>query len=138
MANILIADTYPSIGLLYREVLQEQGHRVLVALSGKEALRLSLREPIDIVVLDDRLPDFEAEELLAKLKRDQPGIRGILSVSHTFGSVTNPGSWDAIIVKTNDFTVLESEVERLCQETSSTVSPLPKEHEEQEIAPRYG
>ena len=137
MANILIADKYPSIGLLYREVLQEQGHRVLVALSGKEAFRLSLCEPIDIVVLDDGLPDFEAEELLAKLKRYRPGMRGVLSVSKIFGSVTNPGFWDAIFIKTNDFRVLESEVEMLCQESSSTVSPLLKANEEEENAPRY-
>lgn len=137
MANILIVDTYPSIGLLYREVLQEQGHRVLVALSGEEALRLALCEPIDIVVLDDRLPDFEADELLRKLKRVQPHILGVLSVSSTFGSPINADLWDAIFVKTNDFGVLESAVERLCHESSSTVSPPLKQHEEQEIAPRY-
>ena len=38
MANILIADNYLSIGLLYREILEQDGHKVLVAKSGKAAL----------------------------------------------------------------------------------------------------
>ena len=137
MANILIVDSYFPIGLLYREVLQDSGHRVFLATSGKQASLLALHENIDVAVVNDELPDFEAEELLGKLKQFQPHILGLLSISSTFGSPINPDLWDAIFIKTNDFRVLESEAERLCQESSSTVSPLLKEHEEQEIGPRY-
>lgn len=137
MVNILIVDSYFSVGLLYREVLQERGHRVFIALSGKEALLFGLHQDIDIVVVDDSLPDLDAEELLRKLKLLQPHMRSILSISSTFGSPTKPDLWGAFFIKSNDFRVLESEVERLCQGSSSTVSPLLKENEEQEIVPRY-
>ena len=85
MAKILIVDNYLSIGLLYREVLQDQGHSVFVAMNGKEASLRALYERIDIAVVDDKLPDFEAEKVLERLKRLQPHMRGILSISSTFG-----------------------------------------------------
>jgi CheY-like chemotaxis protein len=118
MANILIVDSYPSIGLLYREVLQEQGHCVFATMSGKEALFLVLHEEIDIAVVDDRLPDFDADELLRRLKQLQPHILGVFSVSTTFGLLTNPGLWDAVFLKSNDFEILEAEIERLWRERS--------------------
>ena len=75
----------------------------------------------DIAVVDDKLPDFNADELLRKLKQLQPDMFGVLSVSSTFGLLTNPGLWDAIFLKTNDFRILEAEIERLWRETSIAV-----------------
>jgi len=137
MANILIVDSYSSVGLLYREVLEERGHRVFIALSGKEAVLFGLHEDIDIAVVDDKLFDLEAEELLRKLKLLQPHIQSILSISSTFVSPINPRLWGAIFIKTHDFRVLESEVERICHKSTSTVSPVLKENEKQEIASSY-
>jgi CheY-like chemotaxis protein len=137
MANILIVDSYLAVGLLYREVLHERGHRVFLAMNGKDALVLVLHEDIDIAVVDDKLSDFKAEDLLDRLKHRQPDVQGILSVSSTFGPAPEPGFWQAIFSKTHDFRVLESVVENLCSDSSSIVSPLLKQTEEQEIAPRY-
>jgi CheY-like chemotaxis protein len=137
MANILIVDSYLSIGLLYREVLHERGHRVFLAMSGKDALVCVLHEDIDIAVVDDKLSDFGAEELLDRLKQHRPGVRGILSLSSTFASVPEPGFWEAMFSKTHDFRVLESVVENLCSDSSSIASPLLKKTEEQKIVPRY-
>jgi DNA-binding response OmpR family regulator len=115
MANILIVDSYLSIGLLYREVLREKGHRVFVMLSGQEAVHLARHENIDIAVVDDKLRDFEAERVLERLKQLQPHIRGILSVSRDFDLSVNARLWNGIFVKSNDFNVLESEIKRICQ-----------------------
>jgi response regulator RpfG family c-di-GMP phosphodiesterase len=130
VGNILIVDNYLSIGLLYREVLQEEGHRVFVAMNGKQASFLAQHERIDLVVVDDKLPDSEAEDVLRIVKGFQPHIRGILSFSSTFRSTFNAPVWDGVISKTHDFRVLESEVARVCHESSSPVSPLVAEKEE--------
>jgi chemotaxis response regulator CheB len=123
MANILLVDNYLSIGLLYREVLQDDGHRVFVAMNGKQAFLLAQHERIDVVIVDDKLPDSEAEDVLRMLQGFQPHIRAILSFSSTFGSGLNTRLWDGIVNKTHDFRILGSEVERLCHESSSTMSP---------------
>lgn len=115
MANILVADQYLSIGLLYREVLRDEGHRVFVALSGKEALDLALHQHLDMAIVDDTLPDFSAEELFEKLKWLQHRIKGIVIVSTDFGPEHDARLWDGIFIKTNNFTLLEAEVERLRQ-----------------------
>jgi len=137
MANILIVDNYPYIGLLYREVLQDEGHRVLVAMSGKEALLLAPHKRIDIVIVDDKLPDFEAEVVLGKLKRVQPHTRGILSISSTFIPSGDSCLWDGIFIKTHDFTILKAEIKKLWQGTSSEVlTPIQRDKEHQ-IEPRF-
>jgi CheY-like chemotaxis protein len=137
MANILIVDGYISIGLLYSEVLQDEGHRVLVAMSGKEALLLALHERIDLVVVDDKLPDLEAEEVLRKLKQVQPHTRGILIISSTFIPSGDLCLWDGIFSKTHDFRILKAEIKRVWQGSSSKVSKpiqLDKEHQSE---PRF-
>jgi DNA-binding response OmpR family regulator len=117
MANILVVDQYLSIGLLYREVLQDEGHRVFVALSGKEALDFALHQRLDMAIVDDTLADFSAEELFEELKRLQYRLKGIVIVSTDFDPEHDARLWDGIFVKTNNFTLLEAEVERLRQES---------------------
>lgn len=116
MVHILEADSYLAIGLLYRDVLQDQGHAVSLATSGREACLLGLKKRFDIAIVDDRLPDFDPEELLGELRRRQPHIRGILSVSSIFGPRGNPRLWDGTFNKTHDFRILLAEVARLWQE----------------------
>jgi CheY-like chemotaxis protein len=113
MANILILDSYSAVSLLYREVLEEHGYYVFTAASGREALLLALHRPIDIAVVDDRLPDFSPDEVFARLKQIQPDVRGILNVSSIFGSASNGERWDGLIGKSSDYTLLGAEVDRL-------------------------
>jgi hypothetical protein len=113
MANILIVDSYHAVSLLYREVLEEHGHHVLSATSGREALRIALDKTIDIAVVDDKLPDFSADELLIRLRKLQPQMRGILSVSSIFGGPADGQMWDGLIGKSSDYTLLRAEIDRL-------------------------
>ena len=113
MANILIVDSYSAVCLLYREVLEEHGHHVFMSASGREALLVALHRPIDIAVVDDRLPDCSADEVFIRLKQLQPHARGILSVSSIFGSASKGEKWDGLIGKSSDYSLLRAEVDRL-------------------------
>ena len=55
MANILLVDNYLSIGLLYREVLQEEGHRVFVAMNGKQKRSMLLSSMINSPILRQKM-----------------------------------------------------------------------------------
>jgi response regulator RpfG family c-di-GMP phosphodiesterase len=116
MANILIVDSYFSIGLLYREVLEDQGHKVLVAKSGKEAIYLAPCERVDIVVVDDALPDYGAEELFVELKKYQPNIRGVLTISYTLGWQRNELLWDEIVYKSGNFLIFQEKIKKVSQD----------------------
>ncbi len=121
MATILVVDEYLSIGLLYREVLQDEGHLVFVALSGKEALDLALHERVDLAIVDDTLPDVEADELLRELKQLQEPVKGILDISSDFSSPHDPHLWDGIFIKSNNFIILQAKVKRLLEKSSGTI-----------------
>ena len=113
MANILIVDSYHAVNLLYEEVLKEHGHNVFPATSGREALLVALERTIDIAVVEDKLPDFAADEVFIRLKQLQPHVRGILNISSIFGSASNGERWDGVIGKSSDYTHLRAEIDRV-------------------------
>ena len=119
MANILIVDSYPAISSFYCEALEEYGHHVFPANSGMEAILVALSKIIHIAVVDDKLPDLDAEEVFTRLKQLQPHMRGILSVSSILGSTPDAQRWDGLFTKSADYTLLEAEVDRLAGISSS-------------------
>ena len=52
MSTVLLVVSYPNLAALYRDVLAEEGHRVLMASGGKESIAIALAEEIDLVVMD--------------------------------------------------------------------------------------
>ena len=65
---ILVVDDEPAITHLLRRVLEEDGHRVVVAIDGRAALdRVAERRP-DLVVLDADMPEVGGFEVCRRLK----------------------------------------------------------------------
>ena len=69
MAVVLVVDDEVRIRELVRRYLEHEGHQVLTAGSGAEALETARRVVIDLVVLDLRLPDIPGEEVAAEIRR---------------------------------------------------------------------
>ena len=69
MAVVLVVDDEVRIRELVRRYLEHDGHHVLTAAGGAEALELAQRTAIDLVVLDLRLPDVPGEEVARELRR---------------------------------------------------------------------
>ena len=69
MAVVLVVDDEVRIRDLVRRYLEHEGHHVLTASSGAEALEISQRAEVDLVVLDLRLPDIPGEEVAAEIRR---------------------------------------------------------------------
>ena len=62
-------------GLMLRKLLLESaGYRVLMATSGREAIRLFESEPIDAAILDYFMPDMNGLALAQKLRASTPRI----------------------------------------------------------------
>ena len=69
--KILLVDDDPVIRLLASTALeQREGFTVVCASSGKEALELAHREPFDLVLLDQLMPDMAGSEVLENLRED--------------------------------------------------------------------
>lgn len=67
-ATVLVAEDDADLRGVLSAALTRNGHRVLQARDGAEALAAIEREPVDLVVLDLVMPNIDGYEVLARLK----------------------------------------------------------------------
>lgn len=73
--HILVVDDDPEIREVIDDYLTEEGFRVSLAADGKAMREVLERGPVDLVILDVRLPDEDGLTLATKLRRSsQAGI----------------------------------------------------------------
>jgi len=68
-ASILVVDDNPQYRLVAEARLSAAGYRVLQAESGERALEMFAREPVDLVLLDVRMPGIDGFATLDRLRR---------------------------------------------------------------------
>lgn len=79
-SKVLVVDDDQSLGNLLKEVLETQGHEVLLAPRAEDALSLLERETVDVVISDERMPGMSGSEFLTVVNRKYPDtIRIILT-----------------------------------------------------------
>ena len=83
--NILVVDDEELQRSLLQGFLEKQGFPVKTAANGKQALQIFMEYPIELVLLDHRMPDMNGDELLAKFKDINPMVRAIMITA--FGAV---------------------------------------------------
>ena len=69
MAVVLVVDDEVRIRDLVRRYLEHEGHQVLTAGSGAEALEIAGHTAVDLIVLDLRLPDITGEEVATENRK---------------------------------------------------------------------
>ncbi|HLB43849.1 MAG TPA: response regulator, partial [Candidatus Limnocylindrales bacterium] len=77
-SRILVVDDEPSIRELLDIVLQREGYEVLLAESGRTAVDLLEREPIDLLISDIKMPDMSGVEVLRAARGLDPDLLGIM------------------------------------------------------------
>ncbi len=68
-ATILVVDDEDPVQRLVRIPLEREGHRVLAAMSGEEALEIAASETLDLVLLDIMLPGIDGIEVCRQLRQ---------------------------------------------------------------------
>jgi two-component system, cell cycle sensor histidine kinase and response regulator CckA len=69
--NVLIADANNTSCDLLRTVLETEGHAVIVAANGREALELLERHPVDAVISDLLMPNLDGYRLCREIRQDK-------------------------------------------------------------------
>jgi DNA-binding NtrC family response regulator len=77
MARILVIDDDEQIRSVLRRALEGEGHEVLEAGDGTEALRLHRATPADLVITDILMPKKDGLEVLLALRRGSPRLKVI-------------------------------------------------------------
>ena len=80
--KILIADDEAMQRELLAGFLRKRGHEVFEAADGTSAVQLFEREPIQLALLDHRMPGLTGDAVLARLKAINPLVRAILITAY--------------------------------------------------------
>ena len=67
--NILVADDDQVILDLLKEILQREGYQIFLASNGEEAVEAIKRYPIDVAILDIKMPIMDGIEALKRIKK---------------------------------------------------------------------
>ena len=81
-ATVLVVDDEALVRWSLKERLSDDGHRVLEAGTGREALERAA-EGVDLVLLDYKLPDSDGLAILAQLKERDRDLPVILLTAHS-------------------------------------------------------
>jgi CheY-like chemotaxis protein len=76
--TILLVDDNPHGLVARKQLLSEQGHQVVSALSGEEALGLFAKQDFGLVVTDFKMSGMDGVALIAKLHQLKPEVKTIL------------------------------------------------------------
>jgi DNA-binding NtrC family response regulator len=80
--RILIVDDDVGTCETLADVLRARGQVVLAATSGGEGLRILARHPVDVAIVDVKLPDMSGLELLDAIKKASPHTVVIVVTAH--------------------------------------------------------
>lgn len=111
MAIVLVVDDEPDILFFLQVILEEIGHRVLVARNGKEGLETAVRSVPDLIVTDWNMPQMDGAEFCARL-RLYPTLAHVpvVMLSARYPPVGKEALWNTFLRKPVDLETFESTV----------------------------
>jgi CheY-like chemotaxis protein len=74
VAKVLIVDDEQSLLFLLQQIVEEQGHNVLLAENGVQALEKVEKEKPALIITDVMMPVMDGYQLLAEVKT-RPGLK---------------------------------------------------------------
>ena len=81
MKTILVVDDDEAIRTLLQEDLEEEGYKVLIRTNARDALKMVAAEPLDLVILDIRMPGMDGLEALPRILGIKEGLPVIMNTA---------------------------------------------------------
>jgi diguanylate cyclase (GGDEF)-like protein/PAS domain S-box-containing protein len=81
--TLLLVDDEPNVISALKRIFRTQGYQILTANSGPEGLELLARNPVDIIIADQRMPGMTGVEFLRAAKAAHPLTTRIVLSGHT-------------------------------------------------------
>ena len=82
-ATILVVDDEPNLRRVLSAVLARDGHEVLVADGGRDAVRKAKAErKLNLLITDYLMPDMNGLEVLEAVRKHHPGLRTLIISGH--------------------------------------------------------
>ena len=117
--TLLLVDDEDGILSSLKRTLRREAYRILTASGGRAGLDELARNPVDVIVSDQRMPDMSGVEFLRQAKELYPDtVRMVLSGYSDLQSITdaiNEGAIYKFLSKPWDDAVLKAEIEEAFQ-----------------------
>jgi DNA-binding response OmpR family regulator len=114
MKTILVVDDDEAIRTLLQEELEDEGYKVLIATNARDALKMVAAEPLDLVVLDIRMPGMDGLEALPRILGLKEGLPVIMNTAYSqYQDSFMSWAADAYVVKSSDLTELKDKIREL-------------------------
>ncbi len=110
--KVLIVDDEKDFVEMFSMRLQTEGEKVSFAYSGQDALNILEKQPIDVVILDIKMPGMDGIDTLKEIRKKHPLVEVILLTGHgtadtavkgmklgAFDYLMKPADFDEIRVK---------------------------------------
>ena len=134
--HLLLVDDEEKTLKAYSTLLEEEGMNTLIATNGPDALRIIDEHPLDVVILDIKMPGLDGIEVLRKTKQTHPRVEVIMvtgnaSVESTIEGL-RLGAFDYLI-KPVDPSVLVTKVNEAYAKKEAVEEKIRKAETEQII-----
>lgn len=115
MKTILIVDDEKHIRLLYEEEFKDEGYNVLTASNGREALEVFQEQPVDLVLLDIKMPEMDGSAFLREVRQFNTSVPIIISTAYGDYVQQDFSAWlsDGYAVKSGDLSELKAKVKEV-------------------------
>lgn len=94
-----MVDDEPQICAVIQKILFQEGYHVLTALSGSEALKQLKKTPIDLILIDLKMPVMNGLEVLKEARALQMNLKAIFLTAYG----TTSAARDAMFLGVFDF-----------------------------------
>jgi signal transduction histidine kinase/CheY-like chemotaxis protein len=118
--RILVVDDEQVVQSLVRDALEDEGHAVLTAGNGEEALALLATESIDLLITDIRMPKMDGIELVERMRETQPAV-GVVFIT---GYASLNSAKDAIKHGALDYVMKPFELHEIRQAVHNAITKL--------------
>jgi two-component system response regulator PilR (NtrC family) len=82
MAKILVVDDELSMREFLKILLIQEGHEVICAVDGEDALSLFQAQPCDLLISDIKMPKMDGLELLKRVKESRPNMAVVMITAY--------------------------------------------------------
>ena len=114
MKTILVVDDDEAIRTLLQEELEDEAYKVLIATNARDALKMVAAEPLDLVILDIRMPGMDGLEALPRILGLKEGLPVIMNTAYSqYQDSFMSWAADAYIVKSSDLSELKEKIKEL-------------------------
>jgi DNA-binding NtrC family response regulator len=79
---LIVDDEQDVLRMLQRSLKADLGCKILTAPSGRDALQAIQSEPVDVALVDVKMPGMDGLQLLERIRQDQPWLTVVMMTAH--------------------------------------------------------